>query len=156
MIVRSQNQNRDQNSINRPALPLTAGDYAAAEVMVLQRVQREVFPTEMACLERKVELSNDSRLRQLAPELDDKGILRVGGRLRRAQGLTEDTKHPILLPQKHAVTDLVIRQHDTRLHHPGSERLFAELRRRYWILRGREAVRRYQSRCTECRKLKVP
>ena len=138
-----------------PETPLSAADYAIAEVMVLQRVQREVFPQEMACLERGVDVPHDSRLRQLAPELDDHGLIRVGGRLRRAQDLTEDHKHPIVLPQKHLVTDLVIKQHDTRLHHPGSERLFTELRRRYWILRGREAVRRYQGRCTECRKLRA-
>lgn len=30
--------------------------------------------------------------------------------------------------------------------------MFAELRRKYWILRGREAVRRHQHHCIECRK----
>ncbi|CAL8339438.1 unnamed protein product [Boreogadus saida] len=46
-----------QSSHKEDKTPLTAGDYAAAEVMVLQRVQREVFPTEMACLERKFRLT---------------------------------------------------------------------------------------------------
>ncbi|KAK0138067.1 hypothetical protein N1851_025730 [Merluccius polli] len=36
------------------------------------------------------------------------------------------------------------------LHHPGPERVFAELRRSYWILRGREAIRRHQRTCAEC------
>ena len=146
---------RHQNPNLGDSTSLTADDYAAAEMLVVQRVQREVFRTEMTCLERKVELPRDSKLRQLAPELDDNGVIRVGGRLRRAQNLTEDSKHPILLPSKHPVTDLVIRQYDNKLYHPGAERLFAEIRRRFWILRGREAVRRYQRLCTVCQKLRA-
>lgn len=38
------------------------------------------------------------------------------------------------------------------MKHPGAKRLFAELRRKYWILRGREAVRREQRGCAECQK----
>ncbi|KAK7880770.1 hypothetical protein WMY93_032583 [Mugilogobius chulae] len=34
----------------------------------------------------------------------------------------------------------------------GPERVFAELRRKYWILRGREAVKKHQHNCVECRK----
>lgn len=36
--------------------------------------------------------------------------------------------------------------------HPGPERLFAEVRRRYRILWGREAVRHHQRRCIRCRR----
>ncbi|KAJ8395309.1 hypothetical protein AAFF_G00032940 [Aldrovandia affinis] len=43
---------------------------------------------------------------------------------------------------RHVVTKLLIRQVDSDLKHPGAERLFAELRRKFWILRGREAIRR--------------
>ncbi|XP_023807806.1 uncharacterized protein LOC111946881 [Oryzias latipes] len=53
---------------------------------------------------------------------------------------------------KHPVTRLLIRQADSDLKHPGAERLFAEVRRKYWILRGREAVRREQRSCPECQR----
>lgn len=39
-----------------------------------------------------------------------------------------------------------------RNFHPGPERVFAEARRKYWILHGRGAIRRYQRGCTDCRK----
>ncbi|KAL1251686.1 hypothetical protein QQF64_019482 [Cirrhinus molitorella] len=29
---------------------------------------------------------------------------------------------------------------DQQLHHPGAERVLAELRRKYWVLRGRKAI----------------
>ena len=59
---------------------------------------------------------------------------------------------PVVLDPRHAVTKLLIRQVDHDLKHPGAERLFAELRRKFWILRGREAIRREQRSCPECQR----
>lgn len=41
---------------------------------------------------------------------------------------------------------------DEELFHPGLERVYGELWRRYWILKGRRAVRKHQFQCHECRK----
>lgn len=60
--------------------------------------------------------------------------------------------HPIVLDPSHQNTQLLIREYDTWLCHPGPERVFAELRRKFWILRGREAVRKHQQICRECRR----
>lgn len=89
----------------------------------------------------------------LAPELDNQtGLIRVGGRLRRISDLTSDAIHPIVHDPHHSLTSLIIQEHDDKLHHPGLERDFSEIRRHYWVLRGREVVCRYQRTCTECRK----
>nr|XP_055023061.1 uncharacterized protein LOC129413363 [Misgurnus anguillicaudatus] len=80
------------------------------------------------------------------------GLIRVGGQLRRAQMIEESTIHPIVLDAYHPVTQLLIKHYDCKLRHSGPERLFAEMQRCYWILRGREAIRRYQHRCTECQR----
>lgn len=59
--------------------------------------------------------------------------------------------HPIVLDSHHPVTTLLIKDYDTKLLHPGPERILAEMRRKYWILRGREAIRRYQRKdCPVC------
>lgn len=50
--------------------------------------------------------------------------------------MEESTLHPIVL-----VTRLLIKHYDCKLHHPGPERVFAEIRHYYWIIRGREAIR---------------
>ncbi len=92
-----------------------------------------------------------SSLVALAPEMDpSNSLIRVGGRLRRVADLTDSVVHPVVLDSKHPVTHLIIHHYDNQLHHPGSEQLFAEIRRHYWILRGREAVRRFQLTCLEC------
>ncbi|KAK7939924.1 hypothetical protein WMY93_003250 [Mugilogobius chulae] len=103
---------------------------------------------------RQAELSSlDSRLLTLAPEYDSETqLIRVGGRLRRCDSLSSETLHPIVLDSHHPITKLIIADYDSKLAHPGPERVFAELRRRYWILRGREAVRKHQHHCSECQK----
>ncbi|XP_023666073.2 uncharacterized protein [Paramormyrops kingsleyae] len=130
-----------------------AEHYRQAELNVLRAVQLESFPDEVWCLKEGRSLPMSSRLLTLAPELDHSlQLIRVGGRLRRCDKLEADTVHPVLLDPKHPITKLLIQQTDRELKHPGAERLFAELRRKYWILRGREAVRKEQRCCFECQK----
>lgn len=43
---------------------------------------------------------------------------------------------------------------DERLLHPGPDRVFAETRHQYWVLRGRQAVKHHQRTCTGCGKWK--
>ncbi len=120
---------------------------------VLRQAQTESFPDELSLLKSGKPVSSVSRLITLSPELDSTtGLIRVGGRLRHCEVLEEDAVHPVVLDPRHPITALIIKDYDERLHHPGTERLFAEIRRTYWILRGREAVRRHQRQCTECRK----
>ncbi len=70
-----------------------------------------------------------------------------------AEGLPENVKHPIVLDPKHPITKLIIKDFDERLHHYGPERLLAVLRRTFWILRGREAVKKHQKQCVKCQQL---
>lgn len=71
------------------------------------------------------------------------GLIRVGGQLRHTSALDEGEIHPIVLDPKHPTTQLIIQQYDAKLRHPGAERVFAELQRKYWILWGREAVHKH-------------
>ncbi len=117
----------------------------------LRSSPKSTFPAEFSLMRSGKPVSGTGRLASLSPELDSvTGLIRVGGRLRHCDVLEVDALHPIVLDPQNPVTRLIIRDYDERLHHPGSERLFAEIRRRYWILRGREAIRRQQ--CVECRK----
>lgn len=135
--------------------PLTADSYAAAELRALQQAQSESFPEEVRQLKTGKPIAKSSRLLLLAPEFDEKTeLIRVGGRLRRNPVLVVDEVHPIVLDPSHALTGLLIQDYDNKLQHPGPERVFAEIRRKYWVLRGREAVRRHQRSCAECRKWK--
>ncbi len=136
-----------------PTDTVTADTYKKAELGVIQQSQMESFPDEYAQLQAGKPISPNSRLKTLAPEFDpDSQLIRVGGRLRQCHLLSPDILHPIVLDPIHPVTKLLIKQYDTQLHHPGTERVFADIRRRFWILRGRQAVRSIQHHCTECQK----
>lgn len=60
--------------------------------------------------------------------------------------------HPVVLDLRHAVTKLLIRQVDHDLKHPDAERLFAELRNKFWTFHGHEAMRREQRSCPKCQR----
>ena len=81
--------------------------------------------------------------------LDD-GILKCYGRINNST-LPIGSKHPILLPPKHPFVDLLIRHFHTQLvKHNGVSDTLTSLRERYWILRGRQTVKRVIRSCTIC------
>lgn len=88
---------------------------------------------------------------QLAPFIDQTGLIRVGGRLRHST-LDDRAKHPILLPQRCHLTNLIIRHYHQSLLHGGSRLVLSMISRRYWIISGRAAVRRAVYSCVPCSK----
>ena len=130
----------------------TAADYLQAEIENLRQAQKDSFGEDLVNLKAKRPLASTSRLLTLAPEVcPETGLIRVGGRLRQSEQ-EPDATHPIVLDPKHPLSKLLIQKYDERLKHPGPERVFAELRRRFWILRGREAIRKYQRGCVHCQR----
>ncbi|KAL0153034.1 hypothetical protein M9458_051633, partial [Cirrhinus mrigala] len=114
----------------------TAKDYKEAEISAHRQIQAESFPDEVFHSKSGKTLPPNSRLLCLAPELDiSTNLIRVGGRLRQINSLEEDNIHPIVLDPHHPLTKLIIKDFDDCLHHPEPERVFSELRRKYWILR---------------------
>ncbi|XP_024117356.1 uncharacterized protein LOC112138924, partial [Oryzias melastigma] len=143
----------DLHASSSSDFPPSAEEYRQAENFILQQAQRESFPEDFKLLTAGKSVSSSSRLLTLSPELDkSSGLITVGGRLRHLEGFGDLTLHPVVLDPTHSVTLLLIKKYDQDLQHPGPERVFAELRRSFWILRGREAIRKYQHTCVECRR----
>lgn len=88
---------------------LTTEELNTAEITILKVIQEEQFHLEIICL-RKGKLLNKplSKIARLNASISKDGLFRVGGRI---QGsiVDYDAKHPILLPQRYHVTDLIIR-----------------------------------------------
>ena len=89
--------------------------------------------------------------REFGVSKDKKGIFRCGGRLDNAE-LTEMQKHPIMLDSKHHVTRLIVEQSHKRVSHNGIKETLTELRSRFWIVRGRQFVRKVLHGCRLCRR----
>ena len=127
--------------------------YISSERHLLQRAQSECFPEECNALKADEAIPKSSKLLPLSPEYDsDTGLIRVGGRLRRVETLDYENIHPIVLNPRHPLTQLIIKHYDEKLLHPGSERVLGEMRRRYWILHGRQAIRQHQHQCRHCQR----
>ena len=149
--------------------PISVEEMHSAEIEVLKYVQRQCFREELVCLqgkESKVELKKSvlarrtgsvkksSSIAKLDPELRD-GLLCVGGRLRHAP-IEQEQRHPVILPKKHHVVDLIVRHYHLLSGHSGQEYVLSLIRKSYWIIKGRVAVRRVVNRCFSCRRRQAP
>lgn len=130
----------------------TAPFHLKIETLLTQKAQAESFPEELQALQRGRNVPQSSRLLALSPELDPASkLIRVGGRLRQAE-LEPDVLHPIILDGDHPFSRLLIKSYDERLLHPGTKRVHGEMRRKYWLLKGRRAIKKHQASCQECRR----
>ncbi|KRY10067.1 hypothetical protein T12_5752 [Trichinella patagoniensis] len=88
-------------------------------------------------------------VREFEPFLDQDGLLRVGGRLRRST-LPPESKHPIILPHNHPVTELLIKDHHVRQMHAGVNQTLVAIRTRLWIIRARNTTKKMIRSCPIC------
>ena len=93
--------------------------------------------------ERKAVLKKRTSLNTLDPYLDASGMLRVGGRIKKAN-LSDSFKNPVILPKTGHITELVLRHAHEKTHHSGRGLTLNELRSSgYWIINGNAAVRHF-------------
>lgn len=131
---------------------ITSEELTKAEETIIGLVQRETFSNEIQQLEKKQMVNRKSKLRTLNPFLDERGLLRVGGRLERSV-LKYEQKFPLILPYDHHLTEIIVRNEHERLFHCGHEQVLATLRRKYWILSGRRLVKKIIHKCIKCFKV---
>ncbi|CAI2732197.1 unnamed protein product [Schistosoma spindalis] len=120
---------------------------------LIRYVQSIVFRKEIEMLSSdnisKVKITN-SPLRILNPMIID-GLLCVGGRLQ-ISSWSESRKHPIILPSKHTITNLILRYYHVLEGHVGATQVMATVRERFWVLRGGVAMRRVIKDCVYCKR----
>lgn len=153
-----------QSKVQRKAFDcsksLIVDDLVKAEQAVLRYVQEQSFPEEMEVLQlddgksrstQKSRVKKSSSLSKLNPQIFDDGLIHVGGRIQNA-AVKDETKHPIILPKMHHVVRLIIKQVHEMAGHSGREYVLSSLRRKFWILRGRVAVRQVLRDCRVCKR----
>ena len=148
-------RNRDRNRV--PALEgltgeLTSAEVSAAESLWVKSVQSRSFAKEIEFLKIRKENTTPPLVRQFGLFLDRQEILRCRGRINEAT-LSLTAKIPALLPPKHWFTELVIQDAHERVKHSGIRNTLAATREVFWILRGREAVKKSVRHCVICKKV---
>ncbi|XP_025407128.1 uncharacterized protein LOC112681080 [Sipha flava] len=91
---------------------------------------------------------------RLRPFIDEKNLIRVGGRLSRSD-LPDHQKHPILLSKSSYFSLLVIRHWHEVTGYSEPQIISSLVCRTYWILSLRTLTRTVISRCTRCVRLTV-
>ena len=144
-------------------LPIT--ELQRAEEEIVRQVQKANFQKVFEALS-KLSPGADERLAKktiqkvgtlifkLNPKLRN-GLLSVGGRLQSAP-VDEDLKYPYILPNDHRVTELIIQHSHRSVGNMCQESVLSTLRERFWIIKGRSAVRRVLKRCVDFQKTKAP
>lgn len=90
-------------------MSLTPEELQGAELTISRMVQQDSFFQEYQALQQGKQLQSRSQLLTLNPFLDEDRVIRVGGRLRHAD-VPDSQKHSIVLPTKHHITEIILRQ----------------------------------------------
>ena len=160
----------DGTVVTDPGLPsrVTVSELEDAGAIIIRLVQREVFGSELDILHstgplkkdrlsrrlRNRNLRKSSRLARLDPFIDSRGVIRVGGRLSRSS-YPDEFKHPAVMPQKHHVTTLILRNAHEKVFHQGRGVTMNEVRSHgYWVIGCTSAVSRLIYHCVLCRRLR--
>ena len=108
------------------------------------------------CLEKKIAPEISKRVKEIRslkkfwPCLDDKGALRIEGRLSSSPDIAFDAKHPLILPSRHSLTKLVILWYHHLNCHSGVQHTLLSTRQKFWIANGNASVRKYINECGVC------
>ncbi|GFW90490.1 integrase catalytic domain-containing protein [Trichonephila clavipes] len=130
---------------------ITADEIQNAEYFWLKCVQSEFYSAEILALKQNEQLRSSSEIKSLVPYLDENNLLRLTGRLLEAD-LCFGEKHPVILPRRCKFTELlVIREHE-RIGHCGVSATLTQLRKKYWIPKGRQLVKTMIRICLVCKK----
>ena len=145
---------------------LTVKEIASATKEIVKVIQQEAFPRKLVILQRIAReptrhpshrefprerlncIGYASPLRKLSLFLHD-GAIYVGGRLNNAS-IPFSAKKCMILPSRHPVTDLIIKDYHEKEGHVGAGHVLASLRQIFRILRGNAAVRRVLGKCLKC------
>jgi hypothetical protein len=127
-----------------------------SETFIIKSLQREAFPEEVHALSNNLVVKETSPMFKLNPFLDDCGVIRVGGRLKRGS-IPDHVKHPAVLPKESNVTNMLIKHFHERIKHQGRGMTLNEIRSSgYWIIGGTKAVQSIIHKCVICRKVRRP
>ena len=87
----------------------------------------------------------------LSPFIDNKGVIRVGGRVDNG-GVSYDSRHPALLPYEHSIS-LLITRHVPQCGHAGVASTTVKIRVSYSILKASKLAKSAKFKCAFCREM---
>ncbi|XP_075150715.1 uncharacterized protein LOC142224817 [Haematobia irritans] len=111
--------------------------------------QKRFYPIEYSCLIKNQPINKKSSLLPLNVFIDSKGLIRVDGRIVKAN-ISYSEKYPKLLPVKSRYCELYIRFMHGFLLHAENSLMLRSIRGEYYISRVKSAIRKCIRQCKDC------
>lgn len=139
---------KDPSSRRGVTRSLSSDEMQAAESLLIRQCQYR-------CFKSFVNNTNESYTDDLVPGFsafkDDKGIIRLQGRLDSAPHVTEDFKRPILLPFNDNITFLIMDDVHRRYFHIHQKTVQNEIVQKYFIPKLGTMMKKLKNKCQHCR-----
>lgn len=111
--------------------------------------QEKHFKKEIDCIKLGENLPGKSKIAALRPMLDENGILRVGGRIDKAN-IRYEKRHQYIIPQKSRLSYLLLKYAHSMNLHGGAQQMIHFLRKSFWIPKIRQEAKHYVGTCAKC------
>ena len=95
--------------------------------------QTQGFTWKKRCVLNNEVVPSSSKIKMMAPWLDDEDSLRGGSCIQYADYIPWETKFLILLPQRHPITALTVTNIHLRCGHGGVNQTLCDVLKRFWI-----------------------
>ena len=128
-------------------------EFEYGQSVLVKLIQQREYSEEILAYRKSSQISSKkmkTRIWRLDPFLDEDGVLRVGGRLRKSN-LIDVAKHPVILPKSVASKRLAESIHRS-VQHSGRTTTTCEIRQSgFWIVNISTCVRSIIHKCVLCR-----
>ncbi|XP_055523114.1 uncharacterized protein LOC129717278 [Wyeomyia smithii] len=154
-------RSKKQKPLQRGAL--TQDELKRAEELLWKIAQKEAYPEELSILvesqgppeKRHRSVHKPSPIYKTWPFLDDRGILRMRGRIGAAPYIPTEAKFPAILPKAHPITFLIVDWFHRRFRHVNRETVVNEIRQKFEVPKLRSLVEKVMKSCIWCRVVKA-
>lgn len=138
-------------SQKRP-IPTVVELASRAENILIRTVQHQHLFDELRAVQSGDQAPSTSKLAAFNLFMDAQRVLRARTRLDRGSVFTYDEKKPIVIPGDSRLATLLILDTHRINAHFGVNTVLSFLRRRFWIVRGRQVIKALLAGCITCRR----
>lgn len=156
-VIRFANKTRNRTTDGDHDRYPTVSELRSSLLAIVRMTQQQRLRNDIQEIQKKQGTADKytGRLRSLNPWIDSSGILRVNGRIKHAN-VAYDQRCPVILPSNHHVTDILIQATHLENLHIGPNGTLSVLRQRFWILNGRNVIRKQLQKCVRCFRVNPP
>lgn len=123
-------------------------DWRDSVYCMVRIVQVHVYQDEISRIRQGKQVKG--KLRNINPIFNEKErLLRVGGRVKYSD-LPKDQKHPMIIPERHHFTNIVIEALHQEQLRIGQNGLLSKIREQFWPVNAKRTINRVLKRCVRC------